>query len=178
MVRPRACTWLLACLFVACQSSSSGHASSPSSSSLLCQPGGGFSAPNDEGVLLDVPDPASHATIIEIWARWCEGCQHAVPALLEQRGKLEADGVRVVLLGVLEDDESVDDARAKLASWGVSEPFMIDRGGTLMRRFGFSELPASVVLDAQGNVRWTSQKGSSANDVVAAALSAASHTCP
>jgi len=86
--------------------------------------------------------------------------------------------VRVVLLGVLEDDESVDDARAKLASWGVSEPFMIDRGGTLMRRFGFSELPASVVLDAQGNVRWTSQKGSSANDVVAAALSAASHTCP
>ena len=79
-----------------------------------------------------------------MWASWCEPCRQAVPALLEHRGELEGDQVRVVLLGVVEEGESIDDARATLSSWGVDEPFMIDGGGALMRGFGYADLPATV----------------------------------
>jgi len=157
-----------------------GHspASSPTSGPVRCEADGGFSTPNDKGALVDVPDPTSRATVVEMCASWCKGCEKSVPALLEHRAQLEADGVRVVLLGVLEDGESIDDTRSSLASWGVSDPFLIDRGGVLMRRYGFSDLPASVVLDAKGNVRWTSSKDSTLEDLEAAAREAARSDCP
>ena len=167
---------LLPCLALACHGPSA--SSPPSTGPLRCSPGGSFAAPNEQGALTEVPDNTSRATIVELWARWCKGCSQAVPSLLEHRDDLQSDGVRVVLLGALEDGESITDARATLSSWSVREPFIVDRGAILMRRYGFTDLPASVVLDAKGNLRWTSSKGSTAEDAMAAAREAVARPCP
>jgi thiol-disulfide isomerase/thioredoxin len=161
---------------IACQPS--GTPASPSNPPTRCEPGGSFSAPDHRGALVDVPSAESKAVVVEIWARWCEPCRTAVPELLEHRGDLEGDQIRVVLLGVVEEGETIEDARATLSSWGVDQPFVIDRGGAMMRRFGFADLPATVVLDGQGNIRWTSEKGSTADDIVAAARAASSPCSP
>ena len=119
--------------------------------------------------------------MVELWEPSCEPCKFTVPALLERRAELEDDGVRIVLLGILEKRQGkvpIDEARATLASWGVqNEPFLVDLGGALMRRYGISGPPASVVLDRQGNVRWVGVGRAAAREVVAAARAAATEPC-
>jgi hypothetical protein len=76
-----------------------------------------------------------------------------------------------VLVAVLSDAESTDAARAALASWGVSAPFLVDRGDVLRREAGVRDLPATLVVGQDGVVRWVAPPLSKA-DVVQAARAA------
>ncbi len=178
MSTPRLSPWLVGMVlsFVVAGCGASHGQRSAAAADGRCDPGGGFSAPDDSGNLVDVPDPSSRATVIELWARWCESCSAAVTQMLGRRNELAAEGIAVTLLGVLEQSESVDKARLVLASWGVREQFIIDRGGTIMRQYGIADLPAAVVLDKQGNVRWIGLQAS-ASDTAAAARQAAGEPC-
>jgi hypothetical protein len=73
-----------------------------------------------------------------------------------------------VLVGVLADGESTDDAKRALGSWGVTAPFLVDRDGTGKREAGVTTLPATIVLDASGAVKWVAPPSATADDVVAA----------
>jgi hypothetical protein len=91
---------------------------------------------------------------------------------------MAADGIDLVLVGVLEQEESIQQAQAALRSWGVDAPFAVDRGGTVMRKYGLDGPPASVVLDATGAVRWISPSGETSPEaVLAAARQAAAGEC-
>ena len=84
-------------------------------------------------------------------------------------------GAALVLIGLLDGNESTEDARAALASWGVAgASFLVDSGDASRREAGVRSLPTTLVLDAHGVVRWVSSADSRASDVVAAAQ-AASH---
>ena len=91
-----------------------------------------------------------------------------MPALHAKQSELAARGARLVLVGVVSDSESTDDARRALASWGVVAPFLVDRNGTGRREAGITALPATIILDASGAVRWVASSTSRAEDVVAA----------
>jgi len=89
--------------------------------------------------------------------------------LYARRGEIEARGGKLVLVAVLSDAETTDDARAALSSWGVAASFLIDRGDVLRREAGVSSLPATLVIDEQQHVCWVAPPNASAEDVVAAA---------
>jgi hypothetical protein len=48
-------------------------------------------------------------------------------------------------------------------------PFLVDKEGTGEREAGVRTLPATLVLDAGGKVRWVAPPGATAEAVVAAA---------
>jgi len=77
-------------------------------------------------------------------------------------------GGKLLLVAVLSEDESTEAARGALTSWGVSAPFLIDRGDVLRREAGVTSLPATLVIDEQRHIRWVAPPNTSANDVVAA----------
>lgn len=127
-----------------------------------------FSLPSDDGKLVTVPLP--HVTnVLDAWAPSCKPCRDKVPALYARRGEIEARGGKLVLVAVLSDAETTEDARAALRSWGVAASFLIDRGDVLRREAGVSSLPATLVIDEQQHVRWVAPPNASAEDVVAAA---------
>jgi len=126
-----------------------------------------FSLPSDDGNLVTVPLP-NMTTVVDAWAPTCKPCREKLPALYARRAEIEAHGGKLVLVAVLSEAESTEDARAALTSWGVSAPFLIDRGDVLRREAGVNSLPATLVLDEQQHVRWVAPPNASADDVVAA----------
>ncbi len=128
----------------------------------------GFALPSDDGALVTVPLAGARATVLDFFGPTCVPCKTKVPALEARRADLAAKGAKLVLVGVLADGESTDDAKRALASWGVKAPFLVDRDGTGKREAGVVTLPATIVLDASGAVKWVAPPGASAADVVAA----------
>jgi thiol-disulfide isomerase/thioredoxin len=128
-----------------------------------------FSLPSNEGSLVSVPLAGAHATVLDFFGPSCEPCRKALPALHAQRSALAAHGAKLVLIAVLADGESTEDAKRALSSWGVRAAFLIDREGTGRREAGVRELPATLVLDQHGITKWAAPVGASAQDVVAAA---------
>jgi hypothetical protein len=129
----------------------------------------GFSAPDDRGNLVHVPGAAPRATVVELWAADCEPCRWAIAALAAEAPRLEADGIDCVLVGVLDTAEPIDHGREALRAWGVDRAFLVDRGGGVQRALGITALPATVVLDRAGVVRWVASAGARPATVSAAA---------
>jgi thiol-disulfide isomerase/thioredoxin len=165
-VRPASLPRLVACLaaLAGCSPAVLRSATLPSLDKVAA-----FSAPDERGDLTRVPGGGARATILELWATSCAPCQKALPALAAEAPGLSRDGVELVLVSVLESAEPLDGARAMLRSWGVGRGFVVDRGGGVQRALGAGGLPATVVLDRRGVVRWVAPPGASADAVAAAA---------
>ena len=127
-----------------------------------------FSLPTDGGALVAVPISGARATVLDFFGPTCAPCKKSLPALYASRDALAARGARLVLVAVLGDDESTALAASALATWGVKAPFLVDRGDVSRASAGVSKLPATLVLDAQGTLRWSAPAGATAGDVVAA----------
>ena len=124
--------------------------------------------PSSDGSLVHVPITGARVTVLDAFGPTCAPCKESVPALVAKQSSLETNGAKLVLVAVLADGESTDDAKKALASWGVKSPFLIDRGGALGRELGVKTLPATLVLDSEGHVVWTAAPGASVDSVVAA----------
>jgi hypothetical protein len=129
--------------------------------------------PTDSGELASLPAAGAQATVADFFAPSCEPCAKKVPALYRRRAELEAMGAKLVLIGLLAGKENTEDARGALASWGIpGATFLVDAGDASKREAGVRNLPATLVLDARGVVRWAASADSTADDVLAATRAA------
>ena len=128
-----------------------------------------FSLPADDGSLVSVPFGGAQITIIDFFGPTCGPCKQTVPALLARKDVLASKGATVVLVAVLAESESTEDARKALEFWGVAgQRFLVDKDGTGMRDAGVRDLPSTVLLDEHGVLRWSAPPGATADEVVAA----------
>lgn len=131
-----------------------------------------FSLPTSAGSLATVPVPGAGATALDFFAPSCEPCRRRLPALWVKHDALAARGVALLLVAVLSAGQPADEAARALASWGAgAAPFLVDRGDASAQSAGVSALPATIVLDGQGVLRWSAPFDASADDVAAAARS-------
>jgi thiol-disulfide isomerase/thioredoxin len=127
-----------------------------------------FSLATNEGALVTVPISGARTTVLDFFAPTCAPCKKSLPELYAARDELAAQGARLVLVAVLGDGESSADAQRALESWGVHAPFLVDSGDTARREAGVTALPATLVLDARGTLRWSAPAGASVRDLLAA----------
>jgi thiol-disulfide isomerase/thioredoxin len=128
-----------------------------------------FALPSDGGLLVSVPLSSPRTTVVDVWAPSCVPCRRSLPAIVKRQAELEAHGAKLVLVAVLSDAETTEGARATLVSWGANSPFLIDRGDTLRTQAGVDALPATLVIDRAGVVRWVAPPSASVDDIVRAA---------
>lgn len=89
--------------------------------------------------------------LVNFWASWCGPCRREQPGLERLSQELEDRGVRFVGVN-FQDDRAA--ALAYLDEFEVSYPSVADREGILAYRFGVPYLPATVLIDARGQMRY------------------------
>ena len=128
--------------------------------------------PTDQGDLGSLPAADAPVTVVDFFSPTCVPCATKVPELYALASALQEDGARLVLVAVLSDSETTEDARRSLARWGIpGAPFLVDAGGASGREAGVRGLPATLILDRQGAIRWSASPDSTASEIVAAAKS-------
>lgn len=87
-------------------------------------------------------------------AQWCPPCRSYTPTLSKAHAEKSADGSNkgvVIFVSSDKDQEQFDEYYNKMSFFAV--PYHLrDLQQSLSRKFGLSEIPTLLVLDAQGNV--------------------------
>ncbi len=90
--------------------------------------------------------------IINFWASWCPPCTVELP-YFERLSRAYGDRIRVITVDWNEDPQT---ANAYLRAAHLSLPVISDRQSKIYAAYSLSEVPDTVVLDADGNVRYVS----------------------
>jgi cytochrome c biogenesis protein CcmG, thiol:disulfide interchange protein DsbE len=89
--------------------------------------------------------------LVNFWASWCEPCREEAPELERLHRSLHGSAGMV---GVDYTDRA-EAGRAFVGRYGWTFPILSDPDGVYGARFGFSGLPTTVVLDAEGRIAAT-----------------------
>jgi peroxiredoxin len=103
------------------------------------------------GPNLRLQEQRGRVVLVNFWATWCGPCRQEIPHLNRLYDKYRSSGF--VLLGVNIDD----DARvaAELATkLNVTFPVLLDTDKKVSRVYDMSAMPATVVIDRDGRVRY------------------------
>jgi peroxiredoxin len=92
-----------------------------------------------------------HRLLINVFATWCTPCQEETPALSGAARAIERSGTQIVGIDQAESGESV---KRFAAAYGLHYPLFIDPAGTAQARLGARVIPTTLVVDAQGVVRF------------------------
>lgn len=101
------------------------------------------------GETRSLEDFRGSTVLLHFWASWCEPCREEFPALKDLWKSL--GGEDFVILAVAED--SAERIRPYVEEHGVEFPVLIDQYGGVMRAYGVSVIPVSVVIDRDGMIR-------------------------
>ena len=104
-----------------------------------------------DGPNLRLQEQRGQVVLVNFWATWCGPCRQEIPHLNKLYEKYRSSGF--VLLGVNIDDDAkvAADVAAKL---GVKFPVLLDTDKKVSRLYDMSAMPATVVIDRDGRVRY------------------------
>ncbi|NMD30757.1 MAG: TlpA family protein disulfide reductase, partial [Chloroflexi bacterium] len=89
--------------------------------------------------------------LVNFWATWCSPCKEEMP-VLQAFYQVHQDK-NFLLLGVNVSDDAEDAARY-MAENGFTFPVWSDPPGNTLLDLGLRGLPASILVDADGNLQW------------------------
>ncbi len=106
-----------------------------------------------DGEMASIDAFDGQAVLVNFWATWCAPCRREMPLL---QSAYDTHGQDLVVLGVAMDDaEPVADF---IASLGITYPIWVGQTdvSAAQRRWGNAAgaLPYTVLVDAQGVIRW------------------------
>ncbi|NIP14663.1 MAG: redoxin domain-containing protein [Pseudomonadales bacterium] len=116
------------------------------------QPAPDFTLPNllnrDESIRLS--DFRGKTVYLDFWSAWCVKCRKSMPLLTELNRQLGGQAFAVVSVNI---DVNPRDGMHLLEQMTVNYPVASDVSGRAADRFGAVTLPATYLIDAEGNLR-------------------------
>jgi len=103
-----------------------------------------------DGSTVSTEDLAGAPAVVNVWATWCAPCEAELPALVDVASSYEG---RVGFLGVNFTDDAAQ-ARTWEGDYAIPYPSIDDGAGALADDLGFPYLPHTLVVDAEGTIRY------------------------
>jgi thiol-disulfide isomerase/thioredoxin len=97
--------------------------------------------------------------VVNFWATWCAPCRRELPRLDAMDRKLSSRGARFVAVSI---DESRENTRAFVRSGKLKLAVAQDGPEGLAHDLDLRNVPATIVLDADGRVAWSTQRSDDA----------------
>jgi thiol-disulfide isomerase/thioredoxin len=144
-------------------SSSPPHPHTPSPT-LSPTPATDFALQDLSNKTIHLSDFHGHPVLINFWATWCPSCVKEIPDLME----LQKRRPDLIVLGVCLDkvpdadgDDAPDTTKGNFAAnikaysqdHHITYPVLLDETGKSMSPYGGGDLPVSVLIDGEGNIR-------------------------
>jgi thiol-disulfide isomerase/thioredoxin len=89
--------------------------------------------------------------ILNFWATWCGPCREEIPAMGRVARQYRSRGLALVAVNYKEPPATVAPFIARLPIDGT---VLLDRDGAVYKRFGSLGLPATYLIDRDGNARF------------------------
>ncbi|MBL9040580.1 MAG: TlpA family protein disulfide reductase [Myxococcales bacterium] len=151
----RIVSWVLIGLFVVIIANEARRwLSSPPSS-----PQGGRAAPDfsvpridaaaSPGERFELSAQRGHPVLIDFWATWCGPCKESLPLIDQVHQRLHPRGLRTIAI-------EIEGAEAKAKQFASALQLKMPLGsdpGTVSERYGITQIPLTVLIDAEGQVR-------------------------
>lgn len=88
--------------------------------------------------------------ILDFWATWCGPCREAIPHLIALQKDYQDQGL--IIIGMNVDKGELDVVRRFVKSLEIPYP-IIPAPEELVRSYGVTALPTSVLIDKEGKIR-------------------------
>ena len=110
-----------------------------------------FSLRSLDGTNLRLSEYRSEVVVLNFWATWCSKCRDAMPVLNSIYQQYQSEGLQVLSVGI--DGDSQKAIELTTAN-GIAFPVMPDNEKkTISRMYELGEMPLTLVIDREGNVR-------------------------
>lgn len=118
------------------------------------------------GETLRLSEFRSEVVLLSFIADWCSRCRQALPFYESLHQQHLDAGLQVIGVEVAADAKA---AMTRAADFGLSFPLLLDDGQVVSRLYELGELPLTVLIDREGNVRFIDNgfRGSSAASLTA-----------
>lgn len=113
----------------------------------------GYAAVSLEGDSVALASFRGSPVLLNVWATWCAPCRKEMPDLQRLHERYEPHGLRVV--GVSIDAAGADAAvRDFLAEYGITYTILRDPDDRISSILQSPGVPVTLLIDAEGTVRW------------------------
>ncbi len=132
-------------------------------------------APGSEAGTMRVPGDG--LMLIDFFATWCTICESQMPHLADARAEVDDD---VAFLSVTNEPVGRSLSREDVADWWVEHdgnwPVGLDPTVELAERYDALQYPTTIIIDADGAVRWYNTGRKSVDDLLEAVETARAET--
>lgn len=102
-----------------------------------------------DGKSVDLKTLRGKVVVVNFWAAWCAPCREEIPHL--QAWAATQPGVQVVLVNIGDKPQVM---REWLQKAGIHLTALRDNESRALAELGLKQLPATLILDAEGRMRW------------------------
>ncbi len=113
------------------------------------KPAPDFTLNDTQGKPVTLSDYKGKVVLLDFWATWCPGCQFEIPWYLEFEKKYKDKGL--VVIGVAMDKEGLTVVQPYMQKMQMDYTVVMGNDD-LLPQFGFKTLPATYLIDKNGNV--------------------------